>query len=1388
MRKNTLPTLAIVSLLLISGLIGGLAPMQRDVELEFGSANAENSIMANGITKSKTIYLHNTTGSVYSLTDVLTMNTTMGQSQNLTDWENNDETFEWALNQTLAGNMSLEGDAIFYIWAAQIGGENDDEVITFNVTLYDVDQIDSPMIGSSEKTYIIRTVFTEYAVPIGLNHTLETEHTLRVVLTVSQSGANSDHSIGFGNSSYPSRLEIPTKDYIHPVSVSTLNYTYQQTTNFNASAANKTIHFNTTITDPFGGYDIWDVLLTLEGPNGTVLDEVSMNKIDGTYTSYYSNYSYTWNYSAAPEGEYTVTIQAIDQTAYNYRYPDHPDDETYGGHLEAIQKTFWIGGEMFYVNFKTVDDIGAVMVNARVEIRSAGVYITDNTTNTSGIANISLSAGSYNVTVYWQDVLVNETVNVVVDQDIPIGSAIVLNCSVYYPTYRVVDVAYENVMSANLYIGHPNSTLLTLITGADGTIGLDQIPGGEYGIRTEWLSKEVNTTSQNLTSNNEFLINASIYYLTVTTKDSLDAVVPDVHVIVEFNDTKRTADAQLTDNLGNMTARLPGTQSGFGYDLTCQWHGVYVGGAINVNLTQNDTINITLEIYYVDFHTVDSMGFDLEYTRLLAYTNETGGLANTAETDITGDATMRLPGGNHTVEAYWRGINVGTHYFEVNGSVLPEIITCQVYHVIFNLTDSRGIELENAQIVASHPVIGVLNSNITNSNGKAKTRLPGTTVDIDVQWRGVSVYSSSQLIDSNGELDITCGVYYLSVKAVDDMGDPLENARIEYLYGNSILASDITGEDGTTSESRLPGATLTIRAYWKDIKVYDEPYLLDSDGQENITTAVYHVDIEVVDSMGEIIPGATVTVSHDDALISTDLTDDNGMAFARLPGETHRFQVYWKGILIFDSEILINQSGKITLQADDVYHVTFQLLDSRSESVNGASITLEVSGVQLASGVSDENGMYSTRIPTPVDEAGEVKVTVYWKNIQVYDEFVQIDSNAFPASPKGLVVEVYYIDYTILDQRGLPIESSKITVTHSELPEGNDIIGDQLTDENGYTLFRLPGGTQTLYAYWKDIEINTTVNDLDADENITANGDVYYLDINVKDDEGAAIEYSLVRINYPGGESLYQADYTDAEGNLEFRIPASAWEMEVSWLNTVIYEGEFNVTNASESWHLDAQAKVYYFTVRTEDKEGALSDVQVIVQNGEYTWSGYTENGEYTFRLPARDDYTIKAGFKTTYMLTDVNLNQSKEITLQESGSETIGFESHPPAIYTTNLFFLILAFLILLIILAMVYRKTRAGGEGEPEGAEEKTFDADDAIKPIQVGVTTETVISPGEDALDEEVVEPAEPVDDEGDAEPIDEEADTSEFDEADEADEAVPEDKAVDDLSEEESITRN
>ncbi len=1344
--------------------------------------------------KHKTLYFHNQTSSIGDYN----MSTRMGTSEKVFEKTTADvSNITYTLEPHFDSTFHIDGKLRSYIWIKitdSSGGTN-----KLNNVIMDVDEVDPA--GTKVEDIVEHETGGIDDIPghyyeltfntADVEANISANNTLRYDLTINKPDSPRLY-FAFGSDIYPTRVEVPTDTYVNVDQIRTLNSTYQANDTFKKEG-DQTIYFNATVTDPFGGYDIWGVKVTVMKGNETIFYRRDMTKISGSYNSSSNVYSYAWDYTNASKGIYTVKISAIDRTGYNYRYPDHPGDESYGGHLVSSQKGFSIEVDMLKVYFQAVDSTAAPLEDAWIEVVDPSQdYMMGNTTNVEGKTALGVTSGNYTVRVYWQDVVVNET-EFSFTTDISEENAIQMDCEVYDPRYVVTDNHNEPVGSAVLYIAHPNGTLMSMNTNENGEVDLDQMARGEYQVRTEWSGREVGSIEHTLNSNGDIPIDANIFYLTITTLDSQGKPISDVQVIIRYNDTQNIVVSKLTNNNGVLTSRLPGTQAGFGYNIQCKWHGVDVGQRSDVSLTSDDSIEFTLDIFYIEFHTVDQMDQDLENARLVAYNLQTERLESTTETDQTGHGTLRLPKGTHSIEASWKGIQVDQTEITVTeeeGGGIDGVVTlsCDVYHVTYHLVDSKNVALSNAKLNVHHPDAGLLASGTSDSSGNISMRLPGADVHMNVQWKDVTVFTGTRTVDSNGLVELQCNVYYLQMIAEDDVGQRLENANIQLIYGNEVMDSSTTDVNGVAPEMRVPEAVYTIEAYWKGVEVYSQPYQVTENGNHTITTQVYHDELEVTDNMGKEIGGAKISVLHDGRLLYSNTTDTSGVVNARLPQGTHQFRVEWRTVLVFDEPLAVTQSGQITLNAENVYHVNFKLLDSRDENVQDASVSLEINDVQFSSGKSNGTGTYFERIPTPVDDDGTVNVTAYWKGVNVYDEEVTISGNSLYQDPKELDVSVYYMDITLLDQKDKPLEDAIVIDTHQSLPEGKNIVAEHLTDSDGETTLRVPHGEQVLTTDWREVEINTREVNVDEDTELTLEGDVYYLNVDVDDAKGEPLAYSLLRVDYPSTGMLYQASHTDDSGKLQMRIPAQEWNIQVSWADTVVYDENYNVTSENSTWELDAQAQVYYLTVKTVDKNGEkLSDVQVILQKEEQTWSNYTKKGKTTFRLPASTEYKLTADYDTTYMMTEVDLTKNKQVSVQSTGEEKVKMSGYPKPFYATNLFMVIVGLIILLILLALAYRKL---GEEETEEDEEEfedeeleeTEESEEEDIFASLGETEEEETEELEDEETEEEETEEEEMEEDQELEDDDEEIEEDELDEEEMEDE---ENEDAEEIDEEEDL---
>jgi len=765
--------------------------------------------------KEKTAYLHNETFEE----DAMTMNTTIGEERYMTDWTYAEVRHDWYLDPPFAGDFRLEGEITIYTWIDISDVEGHTNVLDLHMYLYE-DDSDEHFAHGYEEYDEARTVFNEYSVSTDIEgHNISAGSRLRVEFVI-EASENYRKRLAFGDSEFPSRLEISTPTYIDTETLTPRDSDYEERYTFPIDPEDEDtiIHFNTSITDPFGGYDVKGVYLTVENSEETIFYREDMLLMEGNDTSYRLNYTYTWDYTGVPEGEYNVRVSAVDNTGYNYRYPDNPGDETYGGHLQSLEETIWIGAEWYSVNLRTIDSLNETIERAEVQVlrtlEDKIVVDTEGLTDDEGITNLSMRGGENLVRVQWQDVVVfNETVDVF--EDVPREEPLNLSCEVYTPTYRVVDVANEPIENVNLHIAHPNGTTLRRITRNNGEVEAPQLPAGEYSVRSEWLTKVVNETTHGLTYNEMVEIEASVHYLEMQVHDEREKPVSDVHLTFRYDDTERVANAAITDMNGNATLRLPGT-SDFTYDIESRWRGVSVGTFENKELTESRTEELPLEIYYIDIQAVDSVQDShegLNEAELRVYNEQIGSLANTADLDSNGKGEIRLPSGAHDLEIYWRGVEVSPpeSIIDVQEDTEEEVIECKVYEVEFTFVDERGEPLEHARVSIEHlEGIDMLVEEITDSDGEMKERMPIEEWQINVKWYSTETYSGTFTVsedEDSWDLEIQTDVRYLTITTTDKDGEEISDVHITVSKEDRIWSGYT--EDGQIT-FRLPEDTYEI--------------------------------------------------------------------------------------------------------------------------------------------------------------------------------------------------------------------------------------------------------------------------------------------------------------------------------------------------------------------------------------------------------------------------------------------------------------------------------------------------------------------------------------------------------------------------------------------------
>lgn len=334
---------------------------------------------------------------------------------------------DFYLYPNFAGPVEIDGSWQVFIWANSSAYKpatftlRFEEITVGGVCLWDSGLL-TPIITSTIGSYLNVPVYC-YNLTVPLAHVFNTDSTLLVEVEVN-AGSSADTRIWFDSPQFPSKVILPAKDYARPAWIKTHSADGSETNMFyyNVSENERKVIVRVNVTDPFGGYDIYKVNITLIDPEGNrVIDNRDMTRVsDGQWLIRYSNiFESNWAYpSTVPLGNYTIIVTVIDNNGY-YTYAE---EGTYYPFIEEKTHTFTMGIIVYYnPSFLVTDDVGDPLTEAQVYVtwRNGTTDRLPRYTSAEGYLNLTnVEAGSYGVTVLWKDTIVSQT-SIYVDSDGP---------------------------------------------------------------------------------------------------------------------------------------------------------------------------------------------------------------------------------------------------------------------------------------------------------------------------------------------------------------------------------------------------------------------------------------------------------------------------------------------------------------------------------------------------------------------------------------------------------------------------------------------------------------------------------------------------------------------------------------------------------------------------------------------------------------------------------------------------------------------------------------------------------------------------------------------------------------------------------------------------------
>ncbi|MEM2891815.1 MAG: hypothetical protein QXJ32_04850 [Thermoplasmata archaeon] len=562
---------------------------------------------------------------------------------------------------------------------------------------------------------------TPMVFPLNFIHTFNASATIRFVLTVNPGTSGGGVGSQYTNVTvfwdsyhrFDSRLILRTQNPMTVESVSTLDSAHEPKNSF-LDEGNTTMYFSAVVSDPYGGYDIRWVNLTLLAPDGTVvpgLDDAPMVRVSGTSTSPTSVYELAWDYGGMPVGVYSYEVWAVDNSGVTYYY--YFDKLTFHPYDEFMADVFAIG-IIYRLDVHVNDSLGVPLVGAVVDYE--GVRAVSNDT---GWASLSVF-GNGTLTVRWHGVPVySSVVNLTGD------AVLFVTCDVYYPELRVVDSHSEPLPAATVFFEFPDGELLpVLISDNDGSVGIiEQVPASNISLTVWWRGSLVLESEVAISGNGVVDVPCEVYYMTAVVTDDAGTPIPMSTVVWLDSETHILIDSRFTDATGKAVGRLPAGA----YDVEVYWHGNEIGQSLDVVLFADMQVTVIGEVFSVNIIALDARGSPLPDAHIVVRTASDVIVSSLA--DESGTVHAILPAGGLHIEAYWYGALVNDTAVSLSDDT-DLVLDCSVSYLDVFVKTSDGNALTGVEIVVRDSEGDVLGYGLT-TNGTVSFRLPDQTVTVE---------------------------------------------------------------------------------------------------------------------------------------------------------------------------------------------------------------------------------------------------------------------------------------------------------------------------------------------------------------------------------------------------------------------------------------------------------------------------------------------------------------------------------------------------------------------------------------------------------------------------------------------------------------------------------
>jgi len=332
--------------------------------------------------------------------------------------------------------------------------------------------------------------------------------------------------------------------------------------------------------------------------------------------------------------------------------------------------------------------------------------------------------------------------------------------------------------------------------------------------------------------------------------------------------------------------------------------------------------------------------------------------------------------------------------------------------------------------------------------------------------------------------------------------------------------------------------------------------------------------------------------------------------------------------------------------------------------VDNERMTLTYGGITSFVNLLQYNWTFSTAIP------GQYNVTT---------SATDNSGNTVNGTAFFWIGQTYRIQVQAVDSKMRPLTNARIAAYVEEY-----LALSEYTNTTGWIDVRIVGGTYNFTVTWQGVVVNSTLNfSVVANTTLGLNCRVYDPSFLFVDDVDGPLPEAQVFIESPNGTTNILPLYTTLNGLVNLtQAPAGDYGFTLYWKGVKVLQ-ETQSVNSDGPYTI--KCEIYQLTVEVLGNDGApVRGAYVII----YTEAGIVYDfkmtdvlGKAVSKLPV-GVYRIEVQYSTTYWFTGVTASATeplKEVT--SSGSVAITLTDFPPSMWTTVGFWLLIAFIIVVVL-----------------------------------------------------------------------------------------------------------